>query len=94
MKKNTTAAFTNYTLHFKYKSHNYDRRFYLLQLSYSASCGIQQYSNIALQNAELSNEFVIYKKLVHVIDIHHKEMESVFIIAKYHNLEIIDIMIS
>jgi uncharacterized protein YjdB len=46
---------------------------------------------IPFQKGELSNEYVIYKKLVHAINIHQKGMESVFIIVKYHNTEIINI---
>jgi hypothetical protein len=45
---------------------------------------------IPFQSAELSNEIIIYKRLVHVIDIHHKGMESVFIL-KYRNTGVINI---
>jgi len=45
---------------------------------------------IPFQSAELSNEIVIYKKLVHAIDIHHKGMESVYIV-KYRNTGVINI---
>jgi hypothetical protein len=45
---------------------------------------------IPFQSAELSNEIVIYKRLVHAIDIHHKGMESVFIV-KYRNIGVINI---
>jgi len=42
---------------------------------------------ISFQTAELSDEFVIYKRLVYAINIHHKGMESVFIIIKYYNID-------
>jgi len=45
---------------------------------------------IPFQSAELFNEIVIYKRLVHAIDIHHKGMESVFIV-KYRNTGVINI---
>jgi len=44
---------------------------------------------IPFQNAELSNEIVVYKRLVHAIDIHHKGMESVFIVI-YRNIRVIN----
>jgi len=46
---------------------------------------------IPFQNSGLSNKIRIHKKLVHAIDIHRKGMESVFIIAKYRNIEIINL---
>jgi len=45
---------------------------------------------IPFQCAEFSNEIVIYKRLVHAIDIHHKGMKSVFIL-KYRNTGVINI---
>jgi len=45
---------------------------------------------IPFQNARLSNEIRIYKRL-HAIDIQRKEIESVFIITKYRNIKIINI---
>jgi len=49
---------------------------------------------IPFQTTELSDKFVIYKRLLHAIDIHHKEMESVFIIIKYYNIGITNININ
>jgi len=37
---------------------------------------------IAFQSDELLNEFAIYKRLVHAIDIHHKGMDLVFYYTK------------
>jgi len=51
---------------------------------------IEQAVIIPFQSNELSNEFAIYKRLVHTIDIHHKGMESVFIKISY-NIGIINI---
>jgi len=39
----------------------------------------------------MSDKFVIHERLVHAIDIHHKGMESVFIIIKYHNIDVTNI---
>jgi len=43
------------------------------------------------QSSGLSSKFKIHKKLVCAIDIHRKGMESVFIIAKYRNMEVINL---
>jgi hypothetical protein len=45
---------------------------------------------VIFQNGGLWNEYAIYKKFVHAINSHQKGMESVFIIIKYHNIEIIN----
>jgi len=49
---------------------------------------IEQAMMIPFQAAQLSDEFVIYRRLIYI---HHKRMESVFIVVKYHNIGIINI---
>jgi len=51
---------------------------------------VEQAVMIPFQTAELSNESVIYKRLIFAIDIHRKGMESV-IVVKHYNIGIINI---
>jgi len=69
----------------------YDKEIYLLQLSYWASYddSISKWRIVEW----VCNLLQLFKRLVHAIDIHHKGMELVFIILKYHNVGIINIIL-